>query len=65
MIVNIYFILLMASTLTVYHWPMRPIKVTPKKEKKKVLHFKKTKNIKEGNVQGKYKVLMLRGSHKK
>ena len=55
----------MAGTLTVYHWPMRPIKVKPKKEKKKVLHFKKTKNVKEGNVQGKYKVLMLRGSHKK
>jgi len=43
---------------------MRPIKVKTKK-RKKVLHFKKTKNIKKGNIQGKYKVLMLRGSHKK
>jgi len=42
---------------------MRPIKVKPKKEEKKVLHLKK--NIKKGNIQGKYKVLMLRASHKK
>jgi len=41
---------------------MRPIKVKPKKEK--VLHFKETKKHKKRNIQGKYKVLMLRGSHK-
>jgi len=61
----IYFIFLMAGTLTVYHCPMRPIRVKPKKKKKKVLHFKKTKNVKKANIQGKYKVTMLRGSHKK
>ena len=33
---------------------------TPKRKKNYTL-----KNIKKGNVQGKYKVLMLRGSHKK
>ena len=50
----------MTGTLTVYHWPMRPIKVKPKN--KKELHLRKHK---KGNIHGKYKVLMLRGSHKK
>jgi len=40
---------------------MRPVKVEPKK-KKKELHLKKQK---KGNIQGKYKVLILRSSHKK
>jgi hypothetical protein len=39
---------------------MRPIKVKPKKENKYTL-----KKQKKGNIQGKYKVLMLRRSHKK
>ena len=38
----IIFIFPMAGALTVYHWPMRPIKVKPKK-RKKVLHFRKNK----------------------
>jgi len=38
----------MAGTLTVYQWPVRPMKVKPKiKKKKKVLHFKKQKNRKK------------------
>ena len=37
----IFIIFLMAGTLTVYRWPVRRIKVKPKK-KKKVLHLKKT-----------------------
>ena len=44
---------------------MRPIKVKPKKEKKKNYTLKKQKEQKKGNIQGKYKVLMLRDSHKK
>jgi hypothetical protein len=51
------FILLMAGTLSVYHWPLQPIKVKPKKN-----ILKKTE---KGNIQVKYKVLMLRGSHEK
>jgi hypothetical protein len=43
---------------------MRPIKVKPKRRKKKN-NTLKTKNRKKGNNEGKYKVLMLRGSHKK
>ena len=38
-------------------------KSKPKKRKK--LHFKNKKKQKKGNIQGKYKVLMLKGSHKK
>ena len=38
------------------------ISKTPKRRKKITL---KNKNQKKGNIQGKYKVLMLRGSHKK
>jgi hypothetical protein len=41
---------------------VRPIKVNLKKEKNYTL---KTKKQKKGNIQGKYKVLMLKGSHKK
>jgi len=41
---------------------VRPIKVKPKKKKRKELHFKKQK---KGNIQGKYKVLMLRGINKR
>jgi hypothetical protein len=39
---------------------MRPIKVKPKKQNKKY-----TKKPQKGDTQGKYKVLMLRSSHKK
>ena len=39
----IFFILLTAGTLSVYSWPMRPIKVKHKKRKKGELHFTKTK----------------------
>jgi len=43
---------------------MCPIKVKPKIKKK--LHFKNKKmKEKKGSILGKYKVLMLRGSHKK
>ena len=52
----------MSGTLSVYHWPTRPIKVKTKKGKK--IHFKNKKHKKE-YIQGKYKVLMLRSSHKK
>jgi hypothetical protein len=40
---------------------MRPTKVKTQKKGKKELHLQN----KKGNFQGKYKVLMLRGSHKK
>jgi len=39
---SVFLFLLMAGTLTVYHCPMRPIKVTHKK-RKEILYFKKTK----------------------
>jgi hypothetical protein len=42
---------------------MRPIKVKPKK--RRITLLKNKKNRKEGNIQGKYKVPILRGSHKK
>jgi len=45
---------------------VRPINVKPKKRKKNVLLLSKNKKtLKKGNIQGKYKVPMLRGSHKK
>ena len=40
----LFFILLMAGTLSVYHWPMRPIKV---KHREKKLHFKKERGKKQ------------------
>jgi len=43
---------------------MRPIKVKPKKAKMNYTLNDKKKQ-KKGNIQGKYKVIMLRGSHKK
>ena len=56
----------MAGTLSVYHGSMRPIKVKPKKKKKNsTFKNKQKKNRKKRNIQGKYKVLMIRGSHKK
>jgi hypothetical protein len=55
----------MAGTLSVYHGSMRPIKVKPKKEKKNPLLKTNQKKQKKRNIQGKYKVLMIWGSHKK
>ena len=62
---SIYFILLMAGTLSVYHWPMRPVKLKTKKEEKNYTLKTNKKKQKKGNIQGKYKVLMLTISHKK
>ena len=60
----LFFILLVAGTVSVCHWPMRPIKVKlKKKEEKRNYTLKKNKSRKKGDIQGKYKVLMLRGSH--
>jgi len=56
--------------MSVYHWPMWPIKV--KHREKKIFTLKKKERKKEGektkrkrNIQSKYKVLMLKSSHKK
>ena len=43
----------MAGTLSVYHWPVRPMK--------KNYTFKKKQR--KGNARSKYKVLMLKSSH--
>ena len=53
----------MVCTLSVYHWPMRPVQVKPKK--RRITLKKQKEKGKKGNIQGKYKVLMLRCSHKK
>jgi len=42
---------------------MRPVQVKPKK--RRITLKKQKEKGKKGNIQGKYKVLMLRCSHKK